>query len=241
MGEAFFREMEENNFLPKGNKINLSTNEIDSVLAKRFPFTELDSTVSEMGIIILTGQYPFVKKNTPNTKMQQRKLNNYVDTIAVSVINKQLKWESAHAHLADYYYGKGDYKNFTREMNAIIEERPYYDVPYKKLIAQLVDKGEIELAFPYLKKLHEINPSYFTNKWLGQLSLYENNYKKALPFLQKASTYTDADSQLFYNLAGAYYNNGDLKSAITAAEKSVQLNPQNKLAQQFYYQLKQIK
>ena len=99
----------------------------------------------------------------------------------------------------------------------------------------------IDEAISYLQKLHQFKPSYFTTKWLGQIYLYKNINDKALMYLKSASKFSQADSQTWYNLAGAYFNNKEIDNAITAAKKSLELNPNNKLAKKFYNQLRTLK
>ena len=93
-----------------------------------------------MKLMILTGQYPFTPKGTFNYKVLNYKLKDIVDTIAVKVMNKEIRWETAHATLSNYYFLKKDYNKCIEEMEAVIAERPYYDIPYKDLITKLVDR-----------------------------------------------------------------------------------------------------
>jgi lysophospholipase L1-like esterase len=241
IAESFYNEMKNQNLLPNGKRANITEEKADSILKANFPFTALDSTLANFSIIVLTGQYPFVPKGTPNYKMLNYKMRSIVDTIAASIFNKQIKWETAHSKLAEYYLNRNEIDKFIKEMETIIAERPYYDVPYKTLAAFLIDKGYIERAIPYLKKLDEIKSDFFSNKWLGQVYLKLNQAKIALPYLQKAVQYREADYQLWYNLAGAYYLNGNIELAITSIERSLQLNPKNPLAINFYNQIRVLK
>jgi len=126
-------------------------------------------------------------------------------------------------------------------MNAIIQERPYFDQSYEYLTRKLVENGIVDKALPYLKKLHSLKPSYFTNKWLGQIYLHNNQYAAALNYLQEAVKDEQADYQTWYNIAGAYYYKGETDKAIIAIENSLNLNPGNKLAKDFYKQLMALK
>lgn len=240
IADTFYDEMKKRNLLPKGQRADLSEEKADSILKANFPFTALDSTLANFSIIVLTGQYPFVPKGTPNYKMLNYKMSSIVDTIAAQIFNKQLKWETAHSKLAEYYLNRNEIDKFIKEMEAIIAERPYYDVPYRTLAAYLIDKGYVERAIPYLKKLDEIKSDFFSNKWLGQVYLKLNKAETALPYLQKAVQFGEADYQLWYNLAGAYYLNGNVDLAITSIERSLQLNPKNPLAINFYNQIKSL-
>ncbi|MCS7054464.1 MAG: GDSL-type esterase/lipase family protein [Ignavibacterium sp.] len=241
IADTFFDEMKKRNYLPKGRRSEITEEKADSILKANFPFTALDSTLANFSIIVLTGQYPFVPKGTPNYKMLNYKMTSIVDTIAAQIFNKQIMWETGHSMLAEYYLSKNDINGFLREMNAIIAERPYYDVPYKTVAAYLIDKGLVDTAIPYLQKLHSIKPDFFTYKWLGQCYLKLNDHKKSLPYLQEAVKYSDADYQVWYNLAGAFYLDGNVEQTIYALEKSLQLNPKNPLALEFYNQIKNRK
>jgi len=240
IADAYFREMDRVNILPSGRRKVIEDETADSILTVNFPFTRLDSTLAEFSIIILTGSYPFVPKGTPNYKMLNYQMKDIVDTIAAAIINKELKWETGHATLAEYYFNNGDHIGFMREMDAIIAERPYFDVPYENVIVKLIDRELLNESLPYLLKLHSFRPDYFTYKWLGQVYLRLNNAQKALPYLIEAAKNPQADFQVWYNLSGAYYLNGDLKSSITSIEKSLQLNANNPLAQNLYRQLKSL-
>lgn len=238
IADAYYKKMDELKILPAGEKLEISREKADSLLIANFPFTKLDSTLAEFSIIALTGTYPFVSQGTPNYKMLNYKMSSLVDTLAAAVFNKDIKWETGHANLAEFYYNQGNYTGFLHEMDAIIAERPFFDVPYENVIVRLIDKGFIQESIPYLIKLHSIKPSYFTNKWLGQVYLSLENAQEALHYLKNAAKFSEADFQVWYNLAGAYYFNGDIQLAISSVERSLRLNPKNPLAQNLYSQLK---
>lgn len=237
MGEEYFKAMSDLKLLPKGTPAKISETKADSILAANFPFTRLDSTIAEMQLMILTGQYPFTPKGTINYKVMNYKIEDFVDSIAVQVINKDLRWETAHATLSNYYFIKRDYARSIEEMEAIIAERPYYDVPYKDLITKLVDGEKLDDAELFLEKLYSLNADYFACKWLGQVKLKMNKSEEALKYLLEAVKFKEADSQTWYNLAGAFYLNKQEEKALEALQRSINLNPQNKLAINFYNQL----
>jgi tetratricopeptide (TPR) repeat protein len=241
MSNAYFNMMDKVKLLPTGKRNNITIQKADSILLANFPFTRIDSLVAQMGVNILTGSYPFVPKGTPNFKVLNFRAKDFVDSIAVKLINKEIKWESAYAELSDYYFGKGDYKNCIRELNTVIAERPDYDLPYKDLITKLVDRGILDDALRFLKQLYKVKADYFSTKWLGQVLLKQNNYKEALPYLKLAVNFREVDFQTWYNLGGAYFLNGDKNSSLRAIEKSLRMNPNNPSAIQFYKQLKTLR
>lgn len=240
ISDQFFNVMRQNNYLPKGVKKNISDQEADKYLKDNFPFTKLDSTVAEMKLIVLTGNYPFVPKGTPNYKMLNFRPKNMVDTIAVKLINNDIPWETAHANLSDYYFYMGEYEKSIKEIEAVIAERPYFDIPYKDIITKMVLGHNLEQAESFLLKLHNLKPDYFSFKWLGQVRLKQNKVDEALVYLEEAVKFKEADYQTYYNLAGAYYLKGNISLAINAVEKSLSLNSGNKAAIGFYEKLKKL-
>jgi tetratricopeptide (TPR) repeat protein len=237
MAKAFFLKMARFNFLPDGERFNLTVTSQDNILNARFPFTRLDSTLAEMQLIQLTGTYPFVPRGTPNYKKLNYKITDIVDSLCLQIINKDIEWETAHVNLADRYFEQGNFDGFIKEIDAVIQERPYFDQPYEYLTRRLVENGMAEKAFPYLKKLHSFKPSYFTNKWLGQIYLHKNQYAAALNYLKEAVKDEQVDYQTWYNIAGAYYYKGETDKAIIAINNSLNLKPGNQLAKDFHKQL----
>jgi lysophospholipase L1-like esterase len=241
IGKAFLKEMELSHNLPKGIRSSLSDEIINSTANAEYPVTKLDSIIAEMKIIILTGEYPFVPKRTPNYRLQNYKPKDYADSIAMAVMNNKILWEEGHVKVADWYFNKGDFSSFRSEMMAIIYERPFNEQFYEYTINKLIGSQKFTLVLPVILKYNSFRPSYFTYKWLGQIYLNDKNYKKALFYLEPASKLPDADTKLFYNLGGAYYFNNSIDKAIYALEKSLSLNPHNKLASSFYSQLKKVR
>jgi len=241
IGETFFERMEELNLLPSSKRQNLTKSDVDSILFANFSFTSLDSTLAEMQIIRLTGAFPFVPRGTPNYKMLNFTYDNFSDSLCLKVIRREMKWEIAHSKLAEWYFNKGNYGAFIREIDAVIQERPYFDQPYEYLINKLTSVNLAEDAFPYIKKLHAFRPNYLTYKWLGQIYLYGNDSAGALKYLTKAVEFSEVDFQTWYNLSGAYYLNHQIDNALFAIEKSLRLNPNNPKAQDFQNQLKSLK
>jgi len=241
MGETFFNKMEEYKLLPKGRRLDLLKPVADSILSANFPFTKIDSTLAEMQIARLTGNFPFVPKGTPNYKMQNFRFAEYADSLCLKVIREEIKWEIAHSEMAEWYFNRGNFEAFIKEIDAVIQERPYFDQPYEYLINKLTSVNLADLALTYIKKLHSFKPCYLTYKWLGQIYLHRKNASLALNYLLKAVEFSEADYQTWYNLSGAYYLNNQVNNALFAIEKSLKLKPDNPKAISFYNQLKTLK
>lgn len=240
IAKTFFNKMEEQNLLPKGKKLIIPKTMQDTLLAADYPVTRLDSVIADMRIASLTGSYPFVPKGQPNQKMINYKFYNWADTMAIAVVNLDIMWATAHSKLAERYYSMRDYKNFAREMNAIVEDRPANTTGAEYAAKKLIDAGQILAGEFFLKKLHREKPTFFTYKWLGQIALERKNIDKAFNYLSEALKINGDDAQLLYNLAGVYYLKGEYDAAFKTVEKSLSINSKNQQALNFYTQLKAL-
>ena len=238
LAKSYYEKMNEMHYLP-GNETKYIPEYVqDSILNRNFPYTKLDSTIGNIEIHILTGSYPFVQRETSSYSIGNFVRKNYVDTLAVEVLQHELSWEKAHAILAGKYYDQKNYSNFKNEMDAILDQHSHYSNGYKYVINNLIEAKLFDDALPYLQKLNSFEPSYFTTKWLGTIALQKGNYQSALNYLQQCIEYNQNDSQVWYNLAGAFYYNNRLNDALNAVEKSLSINPNNSLSYKFYIQLK---
>ncbi len=238
LAKSYYEKMYEMNYLPGKQTIYISEFAQDSILNTNFPYTKLDSTIGNIEIRILTGSYPFTQKGTSNYSIRDFVQKNYVDTLAVQVLQHELPWEKAHSILAGKFYEQKNYRNFKNEMDAILDQHPHYSNGYKYLINNLIEAKLFDDALPYLQKLNSFEPSYFTTKWLGSIELQKGNYQSALNYLQQCVEYDQTDSHVWYNLAGAFYYNNRLNDALNAVEKSLSIDPKNSLSYKFYIQLK---
>ena len=237
---SFFAKMEECKFLPKGKRINLSENLQDSTLIANFPFTALDSVLAYLKTIQLTGTYPFVPRNQTNLLITNFEFKNFVDSAAIEVLNQKISWGTAHLNIAMRYYDKGEFKKFLKEMDCIIAAKPFDDKSYEQTIDMLIDAKQFNEAIPYLEKLQSLKPSFFTAKWLGYIALQNKNYGDAEKYLEESVSYSDKDYQVWYNLAGIYYNKKEFNKSLIAIERSLALNPDYPYAKNIYQQLKNL-
>jgi lysophospholipase L1-like esterase len=237
MGKAYFQEMEKLNLLPEGKRINIPTTKQDSILNAQFPFTRLDSTVSRIKIATLTGAYPFKPKDTPNYKLDTLKFDNYIDSLAVKYVHRQIGWQNVHVEASDWYYNKKNYSSFIKELEPLIDLFPFDTAPYEYITRKLLDAKKFDLVLPFLYKYYEMKPNFIAARWIGTINLNIQNLKEALKYLRIASEYKEAGPVLFYNLAGAYYYNKEYKNALTSVDKSIQLSPSYSAAKEFKTQL----
>ena len=241
MAKAFYQEMKKSNLLPGGMNVNLTESIQDSILNANFPFTKLDSTIGQLTIDVITGTYPFVPKNTPNNKLMNFKLTNFIDTLAFEFISRKINLDNAHAEAAERYFSEGNINLFCSEVNDIIADKPYNIEPYEFASQKLVSTKHFNHALQFLLGLNKRQPSAFSTKWLGQIYLINHDYDNALKYLAQSLQFSTNDFQVWYNIAGAYYYTNKLSNAINAIGESLKLNPKNVQALNFYHQLLELK
>jgi tetratricopeptide (TPR) repeat protein len=234
MGREYFKSMKEYKFLPKTEPKYLSNDEQEKILETNFPFTHLDSVIADLKLRILIGSYPFKPKGQPNLLVKQFKFHDYIDTVAADVVDRVTFWEKAHINAAKWYFKKKDYILYKKEIDAVIADRPFSEVPYGTAATMFIDAKMYDDALSYLKELYKVSPGGFTTKWIGQIELNNNNYKVALEYLEECLKYIQNDYQVWYNLSGAYFYTKEYDKSLEAIKQSLQLNPQNQQARILY-------
>ncbi|MCI0707145.1 MAG: tetratricopeptide repeat protein [Ignavibacteriae bacterium] len=80
-------------------------------------------------------------------------------------------------------------------------------------------------ARPYLQQRYGLKPDAYSAKWLGTISLSKNNTSEAIRYLEESLKYDGTDTQVWYNLSGAYANSKDYQQALNAINKCLALDP----------------
>ncbi|MBA4252030.1 MAG: hypothetical protein C0442_09965 [Chlorobiaceae bacterium] len=241
MGKKYFLAMEENNLLPKTDRKKISPFQVDSIMKKNLPFTPLDSTIAALRVKILVGSFPFVPKGSQNLLVKNFKPQNYIDSLAIYVIDKFTTWEEAHFLLAERYHNENKIDLMKKEFEAVYFDKPKDTKPLTQLVTLLIARGKVNEAVQYLEIIHKINPDEFSSKWLGAIALNNNEIQTAIRYLEMSVALNIFDPQVWFNLSGAYAKNEQLDKAIEAIEKCLNLSPNNPIALDLYNQLMKIK
>jgi len=238
LGKLFFQEMVRNNLLPKGSPTSISLHEQDEIIKDNFDLTGLDSTIARYRIIILKGDWPFVEKKISLTETL-KKLNaqTYSDSLAMKVLNNKLSWEKAHRDLAAWFLRNNRVDQFLKEIDAVIFQFPFIYEYYQIVINVLLDRKMYDEAYPYLLKYYQSHPDGFSAKWIGIIDLNKKNIERAIKYLEKSVKYNPNDSQVLYNIAGAYSLEKNYKKALDTISRCLQINPNHQGAKNLQKQL----
>lgn len=239
IGDAFYSKLKSDRLLP-ANTSGIPEKIADSILATSLPMTSLDSALARLKILILKSGFPFTVKGAQHTALQSFRPVSLADTLAMKVIDRLILWEEAHYEMASYYFNTGNIEAGKREFDAIIEEKPKNAAAYNQLIMALITLGRYEEALPYLKRVHRFSPSFDTYKWIGNISIAAGRYEEGIPYLEGSLIYQQNDSQIWYNLAGAYVATGSDQKAVDALNRCLQIEPNHPNARQLLAQVQNM-
>ncbi|NUM72549.1 MAG: hypothetical protein HUU43_17035 [Ignavibacteriaceae bacterium] len=219
----FFDEIFKNKYLSAA--AGFSPEKAESVLAKDFLFTALDSTIARLRIATIKKEYPFNRKGEQKTISDFFTPKVYADTLAMEVASGARTWATAHIALAERYFLSGDIAGLTREYEVVIAQYPFHKGFYNDLCFRLMKLQDYDLAYKYLEKSYLNGPDDFSTKWLGIIDLSRGEYSKALKYLKESVSYNGSDAQVWYNLSGAYLNHRMLSEAKGAILECLRLEP----------------
>jgi len=236
-GKIYFEAMEKFDFLPEGNRLQITDLDQDSIVKNNFAFSRLDSVISKIRLTGLMNDWPFVE-NPDFSFLKGIELKDKIDSLAYKVAVENTNWEKAHSEAASYYLSKKDYQNFAKEMHVVVSQYTFKLEDYDFAASQLINAKEYDLAFGFLTKRYKEAPDAFSTKWLGNINLNKGKVDDAIKFFQESIQYNESDAQVFYNLAGAYIKKNDYSNALTAIKNCMKINPDFPLAKNLESQLK---
>ena len=226
IGKAYFDKGIEAGFFPEKDRQNYSLYKQDSITVSQYKFTELDSTIARYQIIILKSDWPYVKeKKSDIEKLKALNMQTFTDTLAFLVGKSDISWEDAHVKLAQRKIKEGNTNAFIKEMNVVISEFPYESNYYELTADQLINIKAIDDAYSYLIKLHTLKQSAFSSKWLGIIGLLNNKIEPAIIYLSQSLNYNGLDTQVLYNLSGAYSIKKDYQTALDLINRCLEIEP----------------
>jgi lysophospholipase L1-like esterase len=240
IGKSFFDEMVKNNFLPKAEKQLMDPYKLDSLANAQTYISRLDSTISKFRILVLKNDWPFSEPKSVTYMLKLFNQQTLIDSLAVKVIDNRYSWERAHREAAEYYLRNNNYDEFIRELTILITQYPFVSDYYKYASEQLLAVKMFDDAYPFLLKGQKRFPGAFYAKWIGIIDLSKENIDSAIKFLNESLQYGTRDSQVYYNLSGAYSKKKMFTEALTTIESCLSLNPNYPGASGIKSQLLQI-
>jgi tetratricopeptide (TPR) repeat protein len=225
MGKTFFDAMKSHNYLPTTKSINLSDEQQDSITLKNFIFSEIDSLQAYYRITALKNDWPYIKPNQRKPLINLLRPKNYIDSLVYKSTIDELNWELLHRQAASYYLLKRDFANYKEQMDILISQFPVIVEYYNSTAYEFLKLGQYDAAYPYLKKRYELVPDAFSTKWLGIIDLSKENNDSAIKFLEESIKFDENDTQVLFNLAGAYARVNDFDKALRIINECLRIEP----------------
>ena len=240
IGKSYFDVMKKNNFLPKIQQENIDKSKLDSLVNSETYISRLDSIVATYRILVLKNDWPFSEPKSVVYMLKLFNQKNFIDSLAVKVLDNRYSWERAHREAAEYCLRNKDYYEFVRELNVLITQYPFVSEYYKYATEQLLAVKMFDDAYTFLLKGQKRFPSAFYAKWIGIIDLSKENIDSAIKYLNESLQYSKNDPQVYYNLAGAYSKKKKFSEALNTIENCLSLNPKYPGANGIKSQLLQI-
>lgn len=240
IGKSFFEVMDKNNLLPKSQKIIINNQTLDSLANENVYITKLDSVISRYRILVLKNDWPFSEPKTVAYMLKLFNQQNFIDSIAVKVLDNRYSWERAHRETAEYYLRRKDYKEFAKEVNVLITQYPFVKEYYSFAVDQLLFAKRFDDVYPFLLKAQKRFPGALYAKWIGIIDLSKENVNSAIQYLNESLKYASNDAQVYFNLAGAYAKKKMFNEALTSINNCMAVNPNYPGAAGLKGQLSQI-
>jgi tetratricopeptide (TPR) repeat protein len=142
--------------------------------------------------------------------------------------------------LAHVYIASGQFDKFLKTLEYLYSLKggsllpfPYNASANKRHLAQqyisaaslFLKERDFRTVFALLTQSLRLDETAFANKWIGQILLARKEFRKALPYLQKAESMGLKDPDLYYNLAAANYYLDQKKKAVLYFNKLKQIRP----------------
>ncbi len=225
IGRLFYDEMEKAGLLPKTKPLDLTNRQQDSITVADFPFAKIDSVIGEYRIKVLKDDWPYINPGNRIPISELLHTTDYIDSLAYELVQDRMDWVTVHNDAAEYYAKRGQYEQFMRVMNVLVGQYPYSTDLYDYTANVLLHAKLYDDAHYYLKKRVEIEPSAFSEKWLGNIDLWDKRVSAAKEHLLASLKYDGADAQVWYNLSGAYIDEKNYSQALQAINETLTLQP----------------
>ena len=237
MGKAFYDVMEKGKFLPENLKPVIAPHSIDNLARANFRFTDLDSTIGNNRILLLKNDWPFIDKSQARRRADLFNPKNFIDSIALEVMNNKISWADAHLQAAAKYFSNRDVAGFLKHMDILIYQYPIIVEYYDQTALNLLKHQFYDSALKYLSARYKIEPSDYSAKWIGNIALFKGDAEVAAFYLNKSQELNNKDSQVYFNLAGAYAKLNNFQKALDAVNRCLSLTPDYPGAQNLKQQL----
>jgi tetratricopeptide (TPR) repeat protein len=202
MAEAFYETLQKEKFINSSwDAEDIGTSE----LKKAWRYTALDSVYGALTIVQLKGDWPFRQTPGRNIALLNYEAKTKQDSIVLKILTqKNMTLETGHIELAKFYEAGGELEKAFSEYAALVQIMPYWDLFYQPAVDVLLKMKDYERALSLLHELLRFEESTYVYKSLGQTCLALGKVGESIPFLEKAVTRSQWDTEALNDLGVSY-------------------------------------
>ena len=130
-----------------------------------------------------------------------------------------------HRLLAATYLQYGFFDKGKKEVDLLIHQYPLVAEYYEFISKELISKQRYDEALEYVKNGFKLRQNSYFTKWIGIINLSKLNIDTAIIYLEKSIEFDHNDSQVLYNLSGAYSQKKEYIKALATIEECLRINP----------------
>ncbi len=224
LGKIYYECIHENGLLPEDLPKYPYENQHDRII-KDFMITDLDRKIGDFTILKLKNDWPFIHPNEKKPLTDIIKISTQTDALSLLVVNNEIKWLMAHIELAKTALAHEDIEIFLRHMDVLLYQYPIDEETYDLVIRELLKRGRLPDALPYLQMRYKLGSNAFISKWLGIILITKGEIKKAFKYLNESKAFNPNDPQTYYNLCVCHLYEKQHEKAIQALNKCLKINP----------------
>ncbi|MDP4173933.1 MAG: hypothetical protein Q8933_08195 [Bacteroidota bacterium] len=225
MSEMFFAAMKKNNLLPKVQAERYDEPGLQRLIDKNFKFSRLDSLIAFYRIASLKNDWPFTDPGHRRPDSEIIKPKDYIDSLAVNFYYSTMDWEEAHRKAANWLISRKDFDGFKEQMEVLLEQFPVVAAYYDYAANTLLNYKRFDDAYDYFLRRSRFRPDATSLKWLGIIDLSKSKTDQAIGYLRESLHYDSMDTQVLYNLAGAYAMKMNYNQALETIDKCLEIDP----------------
>lgn len=237
IGKLYYQKMYEKGYLPKTGSPDLPYDKQDSITIANFSFSKFDSVSADFKIRALKNDWPYIEKNKAKSIDELFHPKNFLDSTAIDVIYNNMEWQKAQSIIADWYLKQKDYDNYLNQMNVLISNFPIIVEYYDAAANEMLQLQNFDMAYKIYEKRYKQKPSALATKWLGNIDLFYKRTDSAIKYLSESVKLKSDDTQVLYNLAGAYSQNKNYGKALEMINMCLKIDPNYPQAENLREQL----
>ena len=239
IGKSFFEAILKSGLIQE-EQSDLSNYKIDSLVKTNYNFTSYDSSIAEFRIKILKNDWPFTDSKQIIDKKELLKQTTLEEKIAFDVLEGRISRLDGRLKIADFYKNQSRINLYVKEMLALSEEFPTHKYLLNSAAEKLIKSQNYSLVGKLLKQSYRLDPDDFNTKWLGVMSMANNEFDSAIKYLSENIKFNTTDPQIYFNLAGAYFQKENFTEAYKYIIECLKINPNYKNADVLKQQVENI-